>query len=56
MGTGRTKSFQTLAEEVAGKHRAEIEYIDMPEVLRGNYQAYTCADVTKLRKTLDNAA
>ena len=25
----------------------EIEYIDMPETLKGKYQYYTCADMTK---------
>jgi ADP-L-glycero-D-manno-heptose 6-epimerase len=26
-----------------------IEYIDMPEHLRGKYQYYTCADISKIR-------
>jgi ADP-L-glycero-D-manno-heptose 6-epimerase len=53
MGTGRTKSFQEVAKEVADMYNADIEYIDMPQVLKGNYQAYTCADVTKLNSTLE---
>lgn len=52
LGTGKTRSFQSVAEEVAKKHSAEIQYIDMPEVLKGNYQEYTCADTTKLMDTL----
>jgi hypothetical protein len=31
---------------------ADIEYIDMPEVLKGNYQAYTCADTAKLYEAI----
>lgn len=52
VGTGKTKSFQEVAEEVASKHNAVIEYIDMPAILKDNYQAYTCADMTKTNKSL----
>lgn len=53
LGTGRPRSFQEVAEDIAEIHSAEIQYIDMPEVLKGNYQEYTCADLTKLMDTLD---
>ena len=46
------ESFQEVAEEVATKHNAVIEYIDMPAILKDNYQAYTCADMTKTNTSL----
>jgi ADP-L-glycero-D-manno-heptose 6-epimerase len=52
IGTGKTKSFQQVAEEVAKKHNAEIEYIEMPAILKDSYQAYTCADMTKTNTSL----
>jgi ADP-L-glycero-D-manno-heptose 6-epimerase len=30
--------------------KPNIEYIEMPEAIRNQYQYYTCADITKLRK------
>jgi ADP-L-glycero-D-manno-heptose 6-epimerase len=50
MGTGKTMSFREIAETF----NAEIVEIPMPEVLKSNYQEYTCADVTKLHSTLAN--
>lgn len=52
MGTGKTRSFQSIAEEIAQKHNARLEYFDMPEQIRLQYQVYTCADLTKLKGTL----
>ena len=52
VGTGKTKSFQEVAEEISAKHNAVIEYIDMPAILKDNYQAYTCADMTKTNTSL----
>ena len=52
MGTGKAKSFYDVAKEVADEHNATIEYIKMPEILKGNYQEFTQADTTKLWKTL----
>lgn len=52
VGTGKGRSFRDLAESVfkaAGKE-PKINYIDMPEELRGKYQYYTQADMDKLRK------
>ena len=40
------KNALTLSEAVAS---GELEYIDFPEALKGKYQAYTQADLTKLR-------
>jgi outer membrane protein insertion porin family len=38
------------AYNVQGKYNARIEYIPKPEDVKAQYQKYTCADVTKLRK------
>jgi len=52
VGTGKATSFQTIAEIVANKTKAPICYIEMPEILKHSYQAYTCSDTKKLEKTL----
>ena len=52
VGTGRAQTFKELAEavfEALGK-LANIEYFDMPEALRPNYQYHTQADLTNLRR------
>jgi ADP-L-glycero-D-manno-heptose 6-epimerase len=50
-GTGRAESFRTVAESViVGMGRGEIEYIPFPDHLKGRYQAFTKADLTKLRR------
>lgn len=49
-GTGQSRSFNEIARtiiQVIGGGR--IEYIPFPESLRGKYQSFTEADVTKLR-------
>lgn len=48
-GTGKTMSFM----EIAKKFTNNIVEIDMPEELRHSYQKYTCADVTKLKQSLE---
>ncbi|MCQ9155774.1 ADP-glyceromanno-heptose 6-epimerase [Acidomonas methanolica] len=51
LGTGTARSYLDLAHAVcdaAGRPRA-VEFIDMPEALRGQYQCFTCADLTRLR-------
>ena len=52
MGTGIAKSFYEVAKEIASKHEAGIEYVKMPEILKGNYQEFTKANTQKLKKTL----
>jgi ADP-L-glycero-D-manno-heptose 6-epimerase len=52
VGTGKAKSFQTVAEEIAKEYNAKIEYIPMPDNLKLQYQVYTQADITKLNQTL----
>ncbi len=51
-GTGRAETFQAVAEAVI-KHygKGSIETIPFPEHLKGAYQEYTQADLTKLRAT-----
>lgn len=49
-GTGRAESFQEVADAALKYHqKGEIEYIPFPEKLKGRYQAFTLADLTKLR-------
>jgi len=52
VGTGKPKSFLDVATEIADEHKAELKYIPMPEVLKGNYQEYTCADISLLERTI----
>lgn len=51
-GTGRAESFQAVADAVLAYHqKGQIEYTLFPENLKGRYQTFTQADLTKLRKT-----
>ena len=52
MGTGKPTNFEDIALAISKKYPAELEYIDMPDKLKGSYQKYTCADITKLESTL----
>lgn len=52
LGTGTAVSFKSVAESVAQKYSSEIEEIDFPKELVGQYQAYTCADTTRLRSII----
>ena len=50
VGTGRAQSFNDVARAVMAYHgRGEIEYIPLPELLKGCYQSYTQADISALR-------
>jgi ADP-L-glycero-D-manno-heptose 6-epimerase len=50
VGTGRSRSFNALAEALIDWYRrGGVDYIAMPEQLRGRYQSYTQADLTALR-------
>lgn len=51
VGTGRARTWNELAEALfaALGLKPNIEYIDMPEELRQQYQYYTEANLTKLR-------
>ncbi|AXG45066.1 MULTISPECIES: ADP-glyceromanno-heptose 6-epimerase [Photorhabdus] len=51
-GTGRAESFQAVADAVVEFHQDKsltVEHIDFPEHLKGRYQRFTQADLTKLR-------
>ncbi|PXX96603.1 ADP-glyceromanno-heptose 6-epimerase [Halomonas sp. LBP4] len=51
LGTGRAEPFKAIGEAVIGFHgKGEIEYIDFPEELKGRYQSYTRADISRLRE------
>jgi ADP-L-glycero-D-manno-heptose 6-epimerase len=54
LGTGRARSWNDLARAVfsAMNQEARIEYIDMPEALRGKYQYNTSAELRRLRQAL----
>jgi ADP-L-glycero-D-manno-heptose 6-epimerase len=51
VGTGQARSYQDLAHAVsdAAGRRREIEFIDMPANLRGQYQSFTEASPARLR-------
>lgn len=52
VGTGKARSWNDLAAAVfsAMNRPLNIEYIEMPDVLRDKYQYFTQADITKLRQ------
>lgn len=53
IGTGKARSFldlATLTFKAMGR-QPKITYIDIPEDIRENYQYFTEADISKLRKT-----
>lgn len=52
IGTGNTASFETIARMISEQEQAPVEYIDMPDILKNSYQRYTCADLTKLNRTI----
>jgi len=49
IGSGTATSFMEIAESF----NVPIETIAMPEEIKHSYQTYTCADLTKLNKTLE---
>ena len=51
LGSGAARSFADLARAVfkAGDREANVEYVDMPEDLRGRYQYFTEARMERLR-------
>ena len=51
VGTGVSRTYQDLAFAVcdaAGVQR-QVDYVDMPEALRSQYQSFTCARIDRLR-------
>lgn len=53
LGSGQANTWNTLATAIftALDKEPNIRFIEMPEVLQGKYQHYTCADTAKLRAT-----
>jgi len=51
LGSGLASTCNSLASALfkSMKIEKDIEYVDMPEVLKDKYQYYTCADLSKLR-------
>jgi ADP-L-glycero-D-manno-heptose 6-epimerase len=48
-GTGQARTFNAVAQAVIHYFgKGHIEYVEFPEVLKGKYQNYTQADLTKL--------
>lgn len=52
IGTEKPRTWNDLVKAVftALERNTNIEYIEMPDSIRSQYQYYTCADITKLRK------
>lgn len=51
LGTGRAEPFKAIADTVIDFYgKGEIEFVDFPEHLKGRYQSYTRADMSKLRE------
>lgn len=49
-GTGRAQPFRAIAETIiASLGKGSIEYIDFPDHLKGSYQSFTQADMSRLR-------
>jgi len=52
VGTGTTTSFEEIAGLIRKQHPATLTHVNMPDQLKNSYQAYTCADLSKLTETL----
>ena len=52
LGTAKAVDIESVAKSIAENTGAEIEYIDMPDKLKNQYQEYTCADNAKLHNTI----
>ena len=52
IGAGKARTWNDLVKAVftAMGKKPNIEYIEMPDSIRNQYQYFTCADITKLRK------
>ncbi len=53
LGSGEANTWLTLTKAIfaALNREPQIDFVDMPEVLKGKYQYYTQADIAKLRST-----
>ena len=50
VGTGKPQSFMDVAQQFD----VPVKTIPMPDILKDSYQKFTCADLTKLKRTLGN--
>lgn len=51
VGTGRSQSFNEVAEAVLNTcAQGSLQYVPFPEHLKGRYQSFTEADISRLRK------
>lgn len=51
LGSGRAEPFKAIGEAVIDFHgKGRITYIDFPDELKGRYQSYTRADISRLRE------
>jgi len=51
VGTGRAQAFNDVANSAIKWHgKGHIEYISFPDHLKGRYQSYTQADISRLRQ------
>lgn len=56
-GTGRAEPFSAVADAVIGAlGRGQIAYVDFPDHLKGRYQSFTQADMSRLRAAGYNGA
>ena len=54
LGTGTTNTFEYWAKLIASHYNAVIEYIPVPDDLRGIYQMYTCSNNEQLETLIDH--
>ena len=52
IGTGQPISFRDVAEIIKENSNSEIEEIPMPKELKGQYQKFTKADISKLNEII----
>lgn len=56
-GTGRAEPFRAIADTVIAElGKGQVEFIDFPDHLKGRYQSFTQADMTRLRAAGYNGA
>ncbi|MCE5314731.1 MAG: ADP-glyceromanno-heptose 6-epimerase [Armatimonadota bacterium] len=54
-GTGESRSFNDIARTIISiLGKGKIEYVPMPESIRGKYQSFTQADISSLRSLVYN--
>jgi ADP-L-glycero-D-manno-heptose 6-epimerase len=53
LGSGTATSFETVGRLIAQKYNATLNYIDMPDNLKKQYQSYTCADMSALNNIIN---